>query len=166
MLPENDPDRLLREQASALSTAVSGMSEQLSNVSKGLGALRTYGHRNRTLILVTITSLVIDLALTVVLTVVTSNVINNNQKINANVGIINCINKAISDVLFQRSNFNNISIAVLDRKSEALARDVAAQVTNSSAAERYRAQVRYLADIAAIDKIPIPRPPVFNPHCK
>ncbi len=61
MLPENDTDRLLREQAAALATAVNGMSEQMGNVSKGLASLQKYGHRNRTMIIVTIISLVIDL---------------------------------------------------------------------------------------------------------
>jgi hypothetical protein len=166
MLPENDQNRLLREQALALSTAVNGMSDQLGNVSKGLASLRTYGQRNRTMILVTITSLVIDVAITVALAVVTSNVIDNNQRINASVGTIDCIIKDIAKVQRGRSAFYDTSIAALNRKSGALARDVSAQVTNSSAAERHAAQVRYLADIAAIDKTKIPPLPVFNPRCK
>ena len=165
MIPENDPDRLLREQASALSTAVSGMSEQLGNVSKGLASLQTYGRRNRTIILMIITSLVLDLALTAVLTVVTSNVIDNNQRMNANVGSIDCITKAIEDVQHGRSAFYNASIAALNRKSAALAKNVSVQVNNGSATERRKAQVQYLADIAAINKIAIPALPVFNSHC-
>lgn len=164
MHPENDPDRLLREQASALATAVSGMSEEMRNVSRGLASLRRYGHRNRTMIIVTIISLVIDVAITIVLAVVTSTVINNNQKINASVGSINCLTHAIAEVLPKRSAFYN-SMVVLDRKSEALAKDVLAQVANSSPAVRHVAQVRYLADIAAIDKTVIPSLPVFHPRC-
>ena len=141
------------------------MSEQLGGVSKGLASLQTYGRRNRTMIIVTIISLVIDLALTVVLAIVTSNVINNNQKINASVGSIDCLTQAIAEVLPKRSAFYDTSIFVLDRKSGALAKDVLAQVTHSSVAARHAAQVRYLADIAAIDRTKIPPLPVFNPHC-
>jgi hypothetical protein len=165
MLPENDPDRLLREQASALATAVDGMSDQLGSVSKGLVSLRTYGHRNRALIIVTIISLVLDLCLTVALAVVTANVIDNNQKINASVGSINCLIEATARALPTRTISNNDRIAVLNRKDEALAKDVLAQVTNSSAAARRTAMVQYLANIAAIDKTVIPPLPVFNPHC-
>ncbi len=91
--------------------------------------------------------------------------IDNNQRINASVGSINCLTKAIAEVLPKRSAFYDTSIAVLNRKSAALSKDVSAQVTNSSAAARHAAQVRYLADIAAIDKTKIPPLPVFNPHC-
>ena len=165
MPPKNDSDRLLREQASTLATAVDGMSEQIGNVSKGLVSLQKYGRRNRTMIIVTIISLVLDLCLTVALAVVTANVIDNNQRINASVGSIKCLTKATAEALPERSAFYDTSIAVLDRKSTALAKDVLAQVTNSSAVERHVAQVRYLADIAAIDKTKIPPLPGFNPNC-
>jgi hypothetical protein len=165
MPPKNNPCRLLREQASALATAVDNMSDQMGNVSKGLVSLHAYGRRNRTLIMVTFISLLVDLCLTVVLAFVTANVIGNNQRINASVESINCLTDAITDVLPKRSAFYDTNIAVLNRKSTALADDILAQVTNSSAAARHTAQVRYLADIAAINKTVIPALPVFNPHC-
>jgi hypothetical protein len=165
MSPENQQDRLLREQAAALSTAVNDMSEQMGNVSSGLVSLQVYGRRSRTMILLTIISLVIDLSLTVALTIVTLNVIASNQRINVSVGSINCLTIAISGVMRRSSAYNDASIAVLNLKEGALLRDVSSQLGHVSAAEHHASQVRYLADIAAINKIAIPPIPVFNPHC-
>ena len=117
------------------------------------------------MIIVTIISLVIDLSLTVALTIVTFNVIASNQRINVSVGSIHCLTNAIAEVLPQRWASFETSIAVLDLKAKALAKDVSSQVNDSSAAEHHRAQIQYLADIAAASKIRIPPLPVFNPHC-
>jgi hypothetical protein len=161
----NEQDRLLREQAAVLSAAVNDMSKQMGNVSNGLVSLQSYGHRSRRMILVTITSLVIDLTLTVALTIVTLNVIDSNQRINASVGSINCLTHAIAEVLPQRWASFETSIAVLNLKAKALAKDVSSQVNNSSAVEHHRAQIQYLVDIAAVNRIKIPPLPVFNTHC-
>jgi hypothetical protein len=165
MSPENEQGRLLREQAAVLSAAVNDMSEQMSSVSHGLASLQTYGRRNRMMILVTIISLVIDVSLTVGLSFVTFNAIASNQRINASVGDINCLTNAIVKILPRRSSYTAASIAVLNLKAEALAKEVTSQVLNSSDAEKHAAQVQYLADIAAINKIKIPPRHVFSPHC-
>jgi hypothetical protein len=165
MSPENEQDRLLREQAAVLSTAVNDMSEQMGNVSNGLVSLQSYGRRTRRMILLTIISLAIDLSLTIGLTFVTFNVISSNQRIDASVGSIHCLANAIAEVLPERSAYTGTSIAVLNLKAKALARDVSLQVSNTSPAARHAAQIRYLADIAAANKIRIPPLPVFDPHC-
>jgi len=165
MAPENEKDRLLREQAAILATAVNDMAEQMGKVSNGLSSLRVYGHRNRTMILVTIISLVIDLSLTVALTIVTFNVIASNQKINVSFGSINCLTNAVTKILHESSAYNDASIRVLNLKEEALVIDVSSQANNGSAAEHVASRTTYLADIAAINKIAIPPRPVFNAHC-
>jgi hypothetical protein len=165
MPPENEPGRLLREQAAVLSAAVNDMSEQLGNVANGLVSLQSYGHRNRRMIVVTIISLVIDLSLTVALTIVTFNVIANNQKTNANIESIHCLTNRISESIHEDSAYNDASIAALNLKTKALAKDVSLQINNTSAAERHAAQLTYLTDINAIDRIKTPPRPVFNPHC-
>jgi hypothetical protein len=165
MPPENEQDRLLREQAAVLSSAVNDMSEQMGNVSSGLASLQIYGRRNRTMILVTIISLVIDLSLTVALTIVTFNVIASNQKINVSFGSINCLTNAVTTTLHESSAYNDASIRVLNLKEQALVQDVSSQANNSSAAEHVAARTRYLDDIAAINKIAIPPRPVFTARC-
>jgi hypothetical protein len=165
MPPENEQDRLLREQAAALSAAVKDMSEQMGNVSNGLVFLQAYGRRSRIMIVVAIISLLIDLSLTAALTIVTFNVITNNQRTNANVGSINCLTNRVSERLREASAYNDASIGVLNLKERALAKDVSSQMNNTSAAEHHAAQITYLADINAIDRITIPPRPVFNPHC-
>src|SRR3984885_8550862 len=114
MPPENEQGRLLSEQAAILASAVTDMSEQMGNVSNGLASLRIYGHRNRTMILVTIISLVIDLSLTVALTIVTFNVIASNQKINVSFGSINSLTNAETKILHESSAYNDASIRVLN----------------------------------------------------
>jgi hypothetical protein len=109
MTPENDQQRTLREEAAALATEVSGLSEQLGDVSRGLSSLQKYGHRNRMLIIVTIISIVIELSLMAALAIVTSKVINNNHRSNANFSTLNCFTKAIAEVLPERSAFYSIS---------------------------------------------------------
>jgi hypothetical protein len=165
MPPKNEQDSLLREQAAVLSAAVNDMSEQLGNVSKGLVSIQSYGHRNRRMIVVTIISLVIDLSLTAALTIVTFNVIANNQKTNANIGSIHCLTNTISESLHEDSAYNDASIAVLNLKAKALAKDVSSQINNTSTAERHAAQLTYLTTINAIDRMKIPPRPVFDPHC-
>ena len=165
MAPENEQDRLLREQAAVLATAVNDMSEQMGNVSNGLASLQMYGRRNRTMILVTIISLVIDLSLTVALTIVTFNVIASNQKINVSFGSINCLTNAVTTILHESSAYDDTSIRVLNLKEQALVIDVSSQANNGSTAEHDAARTRYLADIVAINKIAIPPRPVFNTHC-
>src|SRR6202044_4141431 len=120
MPPEDEQGRLLSEQAAILASAVSGMSEQMGKVSNGLASLRIYGHRNRTMILVTIISLVIDLSLTVALTIVPFNVISSNQKINVSFGSINCLTNAVTATLHESSAYDDDSIRVLNLKEQAL----------------------------------------------
>jgi spore coat protein U-like protein len=162
---ENEQGRLLSEQAAILASAVSDMSEQMGKVSNGLSSLTVYGHRNRTMILVTIISLVIDLSLTVALTIVTFNVISSNQKINVSFGSINCLTNAVTATLHESSAYDDVSIRVLNLKEQALVLDVSSQANNGSAAEHVASRTRYLDDIAAINKIAIPPRPVFSAHC-
>ena len=165
MPPENEKDRPLREQAKVLSAAVNDMSKQIGNLTNGLIFLRKYGHRNRMLIIVTVMSLLIELSLIVALTIVTLNVIATNHRTSANVGSINCLTREITESLLQISAYNDVSIAVLNLKAKALAKDVTTQTENESVATHNMARIRYLADVAAIDKIKIPPRPVFDPHC-
>src|ERR1700722_8576823 len=165
MPPENEQGRLLREQAAILASAVNDMSEQMGNVSNGLSSLQIYGRRSRTMILVTIISLVIDLSLTVALTIVTFNVIASNQKINVSFGSINCLTNAVTAILHESSAYDNASIRVLNLKEQALVLDVSSQATTGSAAEHVASRTCYLEDIAAINKIAIPPRPVFSAHC-
>jgi len=158
MTPDNDPPRMLREQAAALATAVNGMSERISDLSRGLSSLQKYGRRNRMMIIAAIISLAIELFLVAALAVISSNIINSNHR-------INCFTNAITKALPERSAFFDTSMAVENLKSAALAKEVSAQASSSSAAERQAAQAQYLADIVTINRIPIPPLPVFNPHC-
>jgi hypothetical protein len=117
------------------------------------------------MILQTIISLVIDVTLTVALTIVTFNVIVSNERINASVASIHCLTNTISESLHETSAYNDASIAVLNLKAKALAKDVSAQINNTSVAEHHAAQITYPADINAIDKMTVPPRLVFNPHC-
>src|ERR1700722_7061150 len=165
MPPENEQGRLLREQAAVLASAVTDMAEQMRNVSSGLGSLQVYGRRSRTMILVTIISLVIDLTLTVALTIVTFNVISSNQKINVSFGSIDCLTNSVNAVLHESSAYDDVSIRVLNLKEQALVLDVSSQAKKWSAAEHVASRARFLDDIASIKKIAIPPRPVFSAPC-
>jgi len=113
------------------------------------------------LIIVTIVSLLLDISLTIALSIVTATVIDNNQKIDASVKNVNCLTYVVNE----HSTVNHLTISVLDQRISALAKSVSAQANASSAVERHRAQAQYLADIARINKIVIPPLTAFRANC-
>ena len=156
-IPLGEHQKLLA-QTLQLTAAANELATEISQV-------RVYGRHNRTYIWALVVSFLLDISLTVALTFVALSVGSSNTRTAQSLATGLCVEKALEDVLKERSAHYDAAIAQLNEVVAANQKDVTDQIASATPAGRLAAQAAYIAALKRIGVEKIPPLPTFNPHC-